>query len=87
MEEWKKEVNEAVGRLRLQWEEVSAYLFSHPEMAFEERKSSAFLVEKLNAQGFSVISNIGGLNIAFVLTPEITKKAKVELERNRETWG
>lgn len=71
LEQWKKEVIDRVEQIRPQWTEVAAYLFSHPELAFAEMKSSAFLVERLKAQGFATTLGIHELATAFVAEIEV----------------
>ncbi|WP_424236895.1 M20 family metallopeptidase [Bhargavaea ginsengi] len=48
------------------FEEISSFLFNHPETRFEEEKSAGFLAEKCEEMGFSVTRGIAGIPTAFV---------------------
>ena len=48
--------------------EVSAYLFHHPETRFEEYKSAAFLSSECEKQGFEVERNLANIPTAFKAT-------------------
>lgn len=48
--------------------EVSAYIFHHPETRFEEYKSAEFLAAECEKQGFSVVRNIANIPTAFKAT-------------------
>ena len=45
--------------------EISDFLYDHPETAFSEFQSAAFLKNALREQGFRVEENVGGLKTAF----------------------
>ncbi len=48
--------------------EVSTYIFNHPETRFEEFKSANFLMEECEKQGFTVERNIADISTAFTAT-------------------
>lgn len=45
--------------------EISEYVFNHPEMGFEEFKTSRYLMEILRKNRFDVRENVAGLSTAF----------------------
>lgn len=47
------------------FEKTSAYIFSHPELAFQEHNSQAVLCDLLEANGFQVTRGVGSLETAF----------------------
>jgi amidohydrolase len=47
---------------------LSHRIHSHPETAFEEHRASQWLVELLNASGFTVSSPVAGMDTAFIAT-------------------
>src|SRR3954452_15941778 len=53
---------------KAQFEEVSEYIFHHPETRFEEYASSDFLAEACEKEGFSVERSVAGIDTAFVAT-------------------
>ncbi|WP_163969730.1 M20 family metallopeptidase [Oceanobacillus halotolerans] len=50
------------------FEEVSEYIYRHPETRFEEYTSAKYLAEQCEQQGFTVERGIGGIETAFVGT-------------------
>lgn len=50
------------------FEEVSKFIFHHPETRFEEYESSAFLASECEKQGFQVERNVADIETAFVAT-------------------
>ncbi|WP_077296720.1 M20 family metallopeptidase [Virgibacillus pantothenticus] len=50
------------------FEQVSKYIFEHPETRFEEYESSAFLAAACEKQGFEVERGVGNIDTAFVAT-------------------
>lgn len=48
--------------------ELSEFLFSNPETAFQEHKASAVLSDWLEGEGFSVQRHAGGIDTAFIAT-------------------
>jgi aminobenzoyl-glutamate utilization protein B len=53
---------------RAQWEAVAQQIWEHPELALQEKRSSAALAEILQKEGFKVAWGIGGEPTAFVAT-------------------
>lgn len=51
-----------------QFEEVSEYIFHHPETRFEEYASSEYLAKACEKEGFSVERGVAGIETAFVAT-------------------
>lgn len=51
-----------------QFEEVSEYIFHHPETRFEEYASSEYLANACEKEGFSVERGVAGIETAFVAT-------------------
>ena len=52
--QWNKEVNEIIKQLRPELQELSEYIYDHPELGHEEVKSSKAHVELLEKHGFTV---------------------------------
>lgn len=48
--------------------QTAQFIFEHPEVALEEKKSSESLAKFMEDQGFSIERKIGGLETAFVAT-------------------
>ena len=61
----KERAEETIGAARNDLEEISHWMYHHPETAYEEFESSARLVEFLRAKGFEVEYPAYGLNTAF----------------------
>ena len=53
---------------KAKFEEVSEYIFNHPETRFEEYVSSEFLANACEKEGFSVERGVAGIETAFVAT-------------------
>ncbi len=43
--------------------EARRHLHAHPELSFEERETAAFVAERLEAWGYEVTRNVGGLGV------------------------
>ncbi|WP_432355854.1 amidohydrolase [Sporosarcina sp. A2] len=50
------------------FEQVSEYIFYHPETRFEEYESAKYLSEQCEQQGFKVERRVGGIETAFTAT-------------------
>nr|WP_323692485.1 M20 family metallopeptidase [Sporosarcina sp. B2O-1] len=50
------------------FEEISEYIFNHPETRFEEYESAKYLSDKCEEQGFHVERGVGGIETAFTAT-------------------
>lgn len=50
------------------FEQVSEYIFYHPETRFEEYESAKYLSERCEEQGFQVERGVGGIETAFTAT-------------------
>ncbi|RFA34024.1 amidohydrolase [Virgibacillus dokdonensis] len=50
------------------FEQISQFIFSHPETRFEEYESASFLAEACEKQGFEVEKGVGNIATAFVAT-------------------
>lgn len=50
------------------FEQVSEYIFYHPETRFEEYESAKYLSEQCEQQGFKVERSVGGIETAFTAT-------------------
>ena len=48
--------------------EIAKTIWSHPELAMEEYRSSAILADELERQGFDVERGVAGMPTAFVAT-------------------
>ena len=53
---------------KAKFEEVSEYIFNHPETRFEEYVSSEYLANVCEKEGFSVERGVAGIETAFVAT-------------------
>ncbi|WJY26264.1 amidohydrolase [Sporosarcina trichiuri] len=53
---------------RAYFEEVSEYIFRHPETRFEEYESAKYLADQCEAKGFTVERGVGGIGTAFTAT-------------------
>ncbi|MBI3988029.1 MAG: M20 family metallopeptidase [candidate division NC10 bacterium] len=65
----REQVIEAVEALAPELIETARFLHQNPELAFEERKAKACLVQVLGRHGFFVEEGIGGLETAFLASP------------------
>jgi aminobenzoyl-glutamate utilization protein B len=50
------------------FQEISKFIWSHPETRFEEYESSSYLIEVLRDEGFSVQTNVADIETAFIAT-------------------
>ncbi|WP_424236735.1 M20 family metallopeptidase [Bhargavaea ginsengi] len=50
------------------FEDVSEFIFRHPETRFEEYESAAFLADQCEQEGFQVERGVGNIETAFVAT-------------------
>ena len=62
----KHEMEALAGAHREEFEEVSAAIFAHPELAYKERYAQDALCGLLEKHGFSVQRGAGSLETAFV---------------------
>ena len=53
---------------RNRFEEISKFVWQHPETRFEEYESATFLADELESEGFRVERNVAGISTAFVGT-------------------
>lgn len=69
MNELKAKIKEEIKLLseekKTSFEKVSDYLFSNPELAFEEYKSQKALCDLLEENEFNVTKGVGGLETSF----------------------
>ncbi|MEI6405067.1 MAG: M20 family metallopeptidase [Actinomycetes bacterium] len=68
MTDAKVRVQEVVDSLRGELVEVSHWIHAHPEIAWQEHESSAYLAQFLEGHGFTVEHNFVGLATAFKAT-------------------
>ena len=59
-------INEWFWRHKEEMINVAEYIFLHPEIAMKEKKSSKYLADYLEREGFSIQWNIAGLETAFL---------------------
>lgn len=59
--DWKRDVEREVDALERRLRDVSEYVFSHPELKFEERLAATRLGDELEAAGFAVERGVAGL--------------------------
>lgn len=59
-------ISELIEQKKDQYIEVANSIWEHSELRFNEYKSSALLMQTLEAEGFDIETNIGGLPTAFV---------------------
>ena len=64
-EDWKGRIRAAVDELRDRLLATSHDIHAHPELAFQEHRSSARLADELEQGGFRVERGVGGLPTAF----------------------
>ncbi len=62
--DWKREVEREVDALEARLRDVSAYVFAHPELKFEETLAAQRLAAELDAGGFRVERGVAGLPTA-----------------------
>lgn len=65
LEDMKRDIMELAGEKKEELEQVSSYIFSHPELAFEEYQSQEALCSLLEKGGFHVKKGIAGLETSF----------------------
>lgn len=53
---------------RSKFEEISKYIWQHPETRFMEFESAKYLIDALETEGFTVERNVAGISTAFVGT-------------------
>ncbi|MBW2618450.1 MAG: amidohydrolase [Deltaproteobacteria bacterium] len=68
MSDLKSRVRDEIDQVRGLLAEVNRFIFSHPEIGYEERQAAARLVDELKGRGFAVTSNPAGLETAFQAT-------------------
>lgn len=66
--EWKLEIQDIIKKYKKVFIEMSEYIYYHPELKFEEFKSSEYYIEKSKEFGFDVNSDIPNLPTAFIST-------------------
>jgi aminobenzoyl-glutamate utilization protein B len=59
---------EWIDSVKATYEEISDYVYDHPELSLDEYRSSAKLIEYLEKNGFTVEKGIAGMETAFVAT-------------------
>jgi len=62
--DWKREAVRAIDELEPRLREVSDYIFSHPELKFEETLASERLAAELERDGFRVETGVAGMPTA-----------------------
>ena len=68
MSDLKSRVRDEIDRVRGFLAEMNSFIFSHPEIGYQERQAAARLVDELKGRGFAVTSNPAGLETAFQAT-------------------
>ncbi len=61
----KKQINQHIEKTMAPLCQMADTIFDHPEMGFQEYKSSALLCDWLEESGFNVMRGVGGLDTAF----------------------
>lgn len=61
-------VKEYLATNRKRFEEISTYIWHHPETRFEEFESAKYMSDALESEGFQVERNVAGIETAFVAT-------------------
>ena len=67
------------GRLDDLWD-LSNYIYAHPEIGFNEYRTSEKLIEVLKNEGFEVEEKAGGLDTAFVATYSVSQNKKPRVD-------
>ena len=67
------------GRLDDLWD-LSNYIYDHPEIGFNEYRTSEKLIEVLKNEGFEVEEKAGGLDTAFVATYSVSQNKKPRVD-------
>lgn len=65
IENIKRDITAFAVNKKAEFEDVSAYIFANPELAFAEHKSQAALCSLLEKHGFTVTRGVGGLPTSF----------------------
>lgn len=58
-------VNEYLASNRNRFEEISKFIWEHPETRYQEFESARFLADELEKEGFQVKRGVGGIETAF----------------------
>lgn len=72
----KQDIVEFAIRKKPEFESASAYIYAHPELAFEEHKSQTVLCNLLEKHGFAVTKGIAGLPTSFEAVYDSGKPGK-----------
>lgn len=67
-EELKKEIYEIENNMKSVFEEISDFIFKHPELGLEEHESSRYLADVMKSYNFNVIYPYCGIDTAFLAT-------------------
>ena len=62
----KERLYELIDEKRADFEDISDYVFDHPETCFREYESSAYQMEYMKKQGFHITTPVGGMDTAFI---------------------
>lgn len=62
----KSRIYELIDESRSDFEQISDYVFDHPELCFYENESSAYQMAYMEKQGFRITSPVGGMSTAFI---------------------
>lgn len=62
---WKEAACHAEETISEWAEEISTYLFTHPELSDQERESAAYLVKRMTSLGFTAVTGFMGIETAF----------------------
>lgn len=65
IQQMKQEIIQLTSQIKSELEEISAYLFQNPELAFEEYKAQQALCGCLERHGFQVTKGVGGIATSF----------------------
>ncbi|WP_040227296.1 M20 family metallopeptidase [Bhargavaea cecembensis] len=68
MADLKSFIDQYLSEHKNHFEQVSEYIYHHPETRFEEYESSKFLADECEKAGFSVERGVGGIETAFIGT-------------------
>ncbi|WP_141430878.1 M20 family metallopeptidase [Bacillus sp. 03113] len=61
-----KWIDQFIEKTKDKWTNISDYVWANPETRFEEFKSSSFLIEALEKEGFTVKKNAANIETAFI---------------------
>lgn len=70
MNKKKETISRHVDNLATELLDVSKYLLNHPETAYQEFESCAYLSQILDTHGFNVETGVGGVETAFFARPD-----------------